>query len=168
MARINTTKTLSNDGYFSSVDNGGDFGPQQMTVSPVVSDQYDYALTEDIVLLNERKDTAEKLYEIWIHSPFYEQYSGIQDPSAPPTKTTPKIPKEEISKIFYYVKNKLQEQKKLTMYEMVIAINEFFEFNYDFIVKKVLSPKIKAEILEDYYNNGMKQRMDMNIAEKLF
>jgi len=54
------------------------------------------------------------------------------------------------------------------MYEMVIAINEFFEFNYDYIVKKVLSPKIRAEILEDYYNNGMKQRMDMNIAERLF
>ena len=168
MARINTTKTLSNDGYFSSVDNGGDFGQQQMAVSPVVSDQYDYALTEDIVLLNERKDTAEKLYEIWVESPFYEQYNGIQDPDAPPTKTTPKIPKEEISKIFYYIKNKLQEKKKLTMYEMVIAINEFFEFNYDYIVKKVLSPKIRAEILEDYYNNGMKQRMDMNIAERLF
>jgi hypothetical protein len=43
-----------------------------MTVSPVVSDQYDYALTEDIVLLNERKDTAEKIYEIWVNSPFYE------------------------------------------------------------------------------------------------
>ena len=37
MARINTSKMLSNDGYFSSVDNGGDFG-QAMAVSPVVSD----------------------------------------------------------------------------------------------------------------------------------
>lgn len=168
MARINTSKMLSNDGYFSSVDNGGDFG-QAMTVSPVVSDQYDYALTEDIVLLNERKDTAEKIYEIWVNSPFYDQYSIQTDPQdGQPPKTAPKIPKEEISKIFYYVKNQLQKKKKLTMQELVIAINEFFEFNYEYIIKKVISPKIKAEILEDYYHNGMKQRMDNNIAEKLF
>ena len=169
MARINTTKTLSNDGYFSSVDNGGDFGQQQMTVSPVVSDQYDYALTEDIVLLNERKDTAEKIYEIWVESPFYEQYKALQDSSlSQGSKTAPKIPKEDISKIFYYVKNQLSKKKKLTMYETIIAINEFFEFNYEYVVKRVISPKIKAQILEDYYNNGMKQRMDNNIAEKLF
>ena len=56
----------------------------------------------------------------------------------------------------------------LSAYEMVIAINEFFDFNYDYVVKKVLSPKIKAEILADYYNNGMKDRMDNNVAERLF
>ena len=158
MARINTSKTLSNDGYFSSVDNGGDFGQQQMAVSPVVSDQYDNALTEDIVLLNERKDTAEKIYD-----------KTLQDSSmSQGSKTAPKIPKEDIGKIFYYVKNQLSKKKKLTMYEMIIAINEFFEFNYEYVVKRVISPKIKAQILEDYYNNGMKQRMDNNIAEKLF
>jgi len=42
------------------------------------------------------------------------------------------------------------------MYEIIIAINEFFEFNYEYVVKRVISPKIKAQILEDYYNNGMK------------
>ena len=66
------------------------------------------------------------------------------------------------------MKNKLSEVKSLSAYETVIAINEFFDFNYDYVVKKVLSPKIKAEILEDYYNNGMKERMDNNAAEKLF
>ena len=66
------------------------------------------------------------------------------------------------------MKTKLQEIKTLSAYEIVIAINEFFDFNYDYIVKKVLSPKIKSEILEDYYNNGMKERMDDNAAVKLF
>jgi hypothetical protein len=51
---------------------------------------------------------------------------------------------------------------------MVIAINEFFDFNYDYIVKKVLSPKLKSEILEEYYHNGMKERMDNNAQVKLF
>ena len=51
---------------------------------------------------------------------------------------------------------------------MVIAINEFFDLNYDYIVKKVLSQKIRTEILEDYYQNGMKERMDDTVAVKLF
>ena len=168
MARINTSKMLSNDGYFSSVDYSADFGQQSMNVSPLVSDQYDYAMTDDIVLLNERKDTEQKLYDIWVVSPYVKQFTPVLISKEPLVYNIPKIPKEEISKIFYYMKNKLSEVKSLSAYETVIAINEFFDFNYDDVVKKVLSPKIKAEILEDYYNNGMKERMDNNAAEKLF
>ena len=57
--------------------------------------------------------------------------------------------------------------KDLTAYEMTIAINEFFDFNYTYVVNKVLSIKMKSEIYEDYYNNmGMADRMDK--SEKLF
>ena len=101
--------------------------------------------------------------EIWINSPFFKQYSVNET-----TGNIPKIPKDEISKIFYYMKNELSKIKTLSAYETVIAINEFFDFNYDYVVKKVLSPKIRAEILEDYYNNGMKERIDNNTAVKLF
>ena len=125
-------------------------------------------MTDDIVLLNERKDTEQKLYDIWVVSPYVKQFTPVLISKEPLVYNIPKIPKEEISKIFYYMKNKLSEVKSLSAYETVIAINEFFDFNYDYVVKKVLSPKIKAEILEDYYNNGMKERMDNNAAEKLF
>ena len=80
----------------------------------------------------------------------------------------PKIPKDNISQIFYYMKNELSKLKSLSAYETVIAINEFFDFNYDYVVKKVLSPKIRAEILNEYYNNGMKERIENNTAVKLF
>lgn len=163
MKRINTTKTLSNDNYFANNDYNTELQQQKMEVSPLVSEQYDYVLTEDIVLLNERKDTADKLYNIWINSPFIKIYSVNEN-----THSIPKIPKDEISKIFYYMKNKLAEVKTLSAYETVIAINEFFDFNYDYVVKKVLSPKIRAEILEEYYQNGMKERIDNNTAVKLF
>ena len=163
MARINTNKTLSNDNYFSNNDFNPDLQQQRMEVSPVIADQYDYALTEDIILLNERKDNSKILYDIWINSPFIKDYSV--DTSV---YNVPKIPKDDIKKIFYYMKNKLQEVKPLSSYEIVLAINEFFDFNYDYIVKKVLSPKIISEILEEYYNNGMKERMDNNTAVKLF
>ena len=100
---------LSNDGYFSSVDYSADFGQQSMNVSPLVSDQYDYAMTDDIVLLNERKDTEKVLYDIWIVSPFVKQFTPIvvSKDQEPLEYRIPKIPKEKISKIFYYMKNKI-------------------------------------------------------------
>ena len=53
--------------------------------------------------------------------------------------------------------------------EMVIAICEFYEFNYNYIYDRVLSPQIKADILDDYYHNmGMKERMDADASMPLF
>ena len=64
--RIQTHKILNNR-YFNG--EGGDlegFGNSQIQVSPYMSKQYDYALTDDIVLLNDRKDTEQKIYNIFI------------------------------------------------------------------------------------------------------
>ena len=54
-------------------------------------------MTEDIVLLNERKDTAEKLYKIYQEAPFAEKYKVKES-------NVIKIPKEDIIKVFYYTK----------------------------------------------------------------
>lgn len=71
--------------------------------------------------------------------------------------------------MFSYTREKLSRIKKLTAYEMVIAINEFYDFNYDYVVKKVLSPKILSEILNDYYMNmGLADRIDAIADEPLF
>jgi hypothetical protein len=67
------------------------------------------------------------------------------------------------------MKDELYKIKTITAFETVIAINEFFDFNYDLIYKKVLSPQMKTEILEDYYNNmGMKNKIDKESSVKLF
>ena len=67
------------------------------------------------------------------------------------------------------MKEKLLKVKTISAYETVIAINEFFDFNYDFVVKKVLSSKMMAEILEDYYTNmGMADRINDVAADPLF
>lgn len=164
MARINTSKMLSNTGYFSSVDFGEMGSPQKMTVSPIVEDQYDFAMTEDPTMLLDTKDTAEKLFEIWQSSPYYEKYNKVTTTGT----TAPKIPKDMIQEVFYYMKTELTKQKELTTQQLVMGINEFFEFNYEYIVKKVLSDKMRAEIIEEYYNNGMKERIDVNVDSKLF
>ena len=80
-----------------------------------------------------------------------------------------KIPKEDVSKVFHDTREKLAKMKTLSAFETVIAINEFYDFNYDFVCKRVLSPKMMAEILEDYYHNmGMADRIDQASGEPLF
>ena len=152
---------LSNDGYF----NGGteNFGSVsgKIAINPLVESQYKESVTEDPVLLQDRMDTDQKLYDIFYSAPWHENFidkEGII-----------KIPKDDIAKVFSYTREKLARVKKLTAYEMVIAINEFYDFNYDYVVKKVLSPKILSEILNDYYMNmGLSDRIDAIADEPLF
>lgn len=159
--RINTTKTLSNEGYFNGGQDSLSRDSRNIAVSPLVSDRYDEAVTEDPVLLQERKDTDQKLYEIFQNAPFRDMYTDSQG--------LIKIPKEDVSKVFHYTREKLSKVKSLSAFETVIAINEFYDFNYDFVCKKVLSPKMMAEILEDYYQNmGMADRIDQASGEPLF
>lgn len=162
MTRINTSKMLNNDGYYNGGIEAEVINTTNITVSPLVSDQYDYSVTEDVELLQERKRTSEELYKIYIESPFAKEYIDEET-------NLIKIPKEDIKKVFYYMKEKLLKVKTISAYETVIAINEFFDFNYDFVVKKVLSSKMMAEILEDYYTNmGMADRINDVAADPLF
>ena len=80
-----------------------------------------------------------------------------------------KIPKDSINEVFNYVKDELLKVKKLNPIELIIAINEFFDLNYDFVYRKVLTPKMKQELLEDYYKNeGVKKHVNEGSSIKLF
>lgn len=159
--RINTSKVLNNSYFSGEKTKNYNLSSSSMEVDPILSDQYDFAMTEDIALLNDRKDTQEKLYEIFIASPYAEQFKKDDQ--------IMKIPKDSVGEIFNYMKNELYKVKTITAFETVIAINEFFDFNYDLIYKKVLTPQMKTEILEDYYNNmGMKTKIDKESSVKLF
>ena len=80
-----------------------------------------------------------------------------------------KIPKDSVAEVFNYVKDELLNIKKLGPIELVIAINEFFDFNYDYVYRKVLTPKMKQELLEDYYKNeGVKKQVNEGSSIKLF
>lgn len=129
----------------------------------MVSEQYDFATTEDAELLNDRKNSAELIYQIFTTSKFNDGRFVIADSSII------KIPKEHTKEVFDYVKDELSLRKTLNPIEMIIAINEFFDFNYDYVYKKVLSPKMKQELLEDYCKNeGMQSRIDEGSSIKLF
>lgn len=170
--RINTAKTLGNETFYNGGLDTTVISTTSIAVSPLVSDQYDYSVTEDPVLLQERKDTAEILYEIYKKAPFYKEYEenvGEIQKDTLEAKGPCKIPKNDICKVFSYMKEHLQRVKKLSAFETIIAINEFFDFNYEYVVKNVISSKMMAEILEDYYvNMGMSDRMDEVAENPLF
>ena len=160
--RINTTKVFDNSSFYTGglCEEIPDSSP--IRLSPVISDQYDYSISEDIVLLQERKDTAQIIYEIFNTAPFADSFKD-------PFTGIIKIPKADIQRVFYYVKDRLLKRKNISTFECVIAICEFFDMSYDYVVKKVLSSKMISMLMEDYYNNmGMKRRIDEQAVDPLF
>lgn len=159
-----TTKILNNS-YFDG-NNTEMFSTDGMVISPEVEDNYKETYFSDPVLLQQRKKINEQLYKIFKDSPFWEKYgANCLDENGKPTK----ISKEDVYDIFYYCKQKLNELEPISAFETVIAINEFFEFSYDYIVNRVLSPKMKSEIYKEYYDEGgMKSRMNDLASVKLF
>ena len=128
-----------------------------------VASQYDFATTEDPELLTDRKDTAEIIYKIFVDSSYNDGRFLIEGTQVM------KIPKDSINEVFNYVKDELLSIKKLNPIELIISINEFFDFNYDYVYRKVLTPKMKQELLEDYYKNeGDKKHVNEGPSIKLF
>ena len=152
--KINTNKVLNN-----RWNTGG--GQVSLTgtisINSDLSSEYDYALTDDPILLNDRKDTANQLYQIFKTSPYFKKYSD----------STKKVDKDDIFEIFYYFKNELKKKKTVSAYEFMLSINEFFDFNYDYIWNNVASVDMKSEILEDMYKN-MGKREEMEHQIRLF
>ena len=64
MTRINTSKMLNNDGYYNGGIESEVINTTNIAISSLVSDQYDYSVTENVELLQERKRTSEELYKI--------------------------------------------------------------------------------------------------------
>ena len=127
-----------------------------------VASQYDFATTEDPELLTDRKDTAEIIYKIFVDSSYNDGRFLIEGTQVM------KIPKDSINEVFNYVKDELLSIKKLNPIELIISINEFFDFNYDYVYRKVLTPKMKQELLEDYYKNeGVKKHVNEGSSIKL-
>lgn len=160
MKRINTAKTLHNS-YFDS-DKTEDYNYSgKIAIASDVEDNYPEMFTADPVLYSDRKDTDEKIYKIWKNSKYYDIYNSS-------TWGIKKIPKKDIVSIFYYVKERLEREKEITALETVIAISEFFDFNYDYVAQYVLSPKLKLELYQEYYENGKRRVMNEQNSKKLF
>lgn len=165
--RINTAKTLHNS-YFDGNNYDQSFNSNSpMSIDPRCEGWYDFALTEDPELLNDRKNTAELIHKIFNESEYSD--GRFIDKGKDGTAQVLKIPKDFVEEVYKYVDEKLRETKKLDPIEQIIAINEFFDFDYKFVYNKVLTPTMKQEILEEFYKNGdMHERMLKSASIKLF
>lgn len=159
---INTSKVLNNAWIQGTAESSTS---RPIAIDPSMEKQYDYALTSDPILLQERKDTQERLFEIFKDSPWFEKYGKVQENSNG-VPTPKKIDKNDVVELFYYMKEHLEKKKKLNITEIIIAINEFFELNYDDIVNKVLSVPLKSKLYEELYEEHQ-EKMDVD-QEKLF
>lgn len=159
--RIDTLSLIKNNPYKNGgvVTDNSYNSYSKMAVDPTMYDRYDFALTDDIVLLNERKETNETLYEIFHDSSWGKKYMKENEVC--------KINKEDIQNVFYFCKNELLKVKNISIFELLIAINEFFDFNYDYIFKNVLSVKLKAELYDDLYKLGYMDNQE-DLEEQLF
>lgn len=160
--RINTTRALSNETFYNGGMETEVINTMSIAISPLVESQYEYAVTDDPVQLQERKRMNEILYEIFTESPFRHSYED------PDTKLI-KIPKEDIAKVFHYSKTHLIKRcGEISARDMLITINEFYSFDYNYIVRHIIGSRLYSEVLEEYYNDGLRSRIDESSAEPLF
>lgn len=160
--RINTTRALSNESFYNGGIETEVINTQTISISPLIESQYDYAVTDDPVLLQERKRNNEILYEIFEASPF--RYSYVD-----PNTSMIKVPKEDIAKVFHYSKLHLTKRcSDISARELLMLINEFYGFDYNYVVKHIIGSRLYSEVLEEYYNDGQRSRIDESSAEPLF
>jgi hypothetical protein len=114
-------------------------GYSTITVDPIVYDQYKETTTNDIMALYTERITDELMYDIYLVSPFFEKYE----------QNYKKIERLDLYPIYEYFRNELRKQNQnLNIIQIMIAIFEFFELNYDKMYKDVIPIKDKSEILQ--------------------
>lgn len=167
MAGIINTAAVFNNGWNSGANEQTFTGT--ISVHPDMEKTYDYVLTSDPVLLQERKQIQEDLYEIFKDSPFFEKYSGVREnPTNPEEKIyyAKKIERSDVANLFFYMKEQLEQNQQLNITELIMHICEFFELNYDYIINTVLTTPLKAKLYKEVYHSGHKKIIDE--SETLF
>ena len=109
-----------------------------IAISPLVSDRYEDALSEDIGELYARRHIYEDVAEIFEASPYFQKYG----------RETKKLEKRDVSDIYYTFKDELKKKDSYSLVQIFCAIAEFFELNYKTLYNDIISLEDKAEILE--------------------
>lgn len=137
-----TIKILDNS--WNAVDKEVFTPGSSITVDPLMDEQYEDALTNDISEVYTTRITRELLYDAYIASPFFEKYG--QNPK--------KIDKNDYYDLYVYFRDYLNnlDEHKLNMVQIFISILEFFELNYDKMYKDIIPIVDKSKILETLYD----------------
>ncbi len=119
-----------------------------------ISEQYEDSYSEDMIGNRTNNMLINKMYEIFINSPFHNKY-----------KTPKRIDKEDRIKMYFYFKDILKKENKYTLKEIFISFAEFFQINYGMLYNdlNVLDKEIILREMND--KNKIKHKLNSN---KLF
>ena len=124
---------------YDAVDYGQEALSQSpIAINPLVSDQYEEAISENIEDIYTRKKLYNQMSELYEASEFYEKYG--QD--------CKKLEKADISNVYYTFKRQLLEKDDYNLVQVFTTIAEFFDLNYKTLYNDIISLEDKAEILE--------------------
>lgn len=124
---------------YDAVDYGQEALSQSpIAINPLVSDQYEEAISENIEDIYTRKNLYNQMSELYEASEFYEKYG--QD--------CKKLEKADISNVYYTFKRQLLEKDDYNLVQVFTTIAEFFDLNYKTLYNDIISLEDKAEILE--------------------
>lgn len=70
-----------------------------------------------------------KLYDIYIESPFYEEYLSGK-----------KVPKNEVAKVYYYFEYTFPEDEEASKIDMFIHVAEFMSIEYHTLYQELSAP----------------------------
>jgi hypothetical protein len=115
---------------------------QPIAVSPIISNQYEEATTEDPYDLLTKRSLNDLIFNLYLESEIYNKYHNNYK----------KIDKEDISPIWFYFKNKLLELGGYNIVEIICGVAEFFEFNYIVLYENVISVEDKIVLLSTLEN----------------
>ena len=124
---------------YDAVDYGQEaLNQSPIAISPLVSEQYEEAISENIEDVYTKKKMYNQMAELYEASEFYAKYG--QD--------CKKLEKADISNVYYTFKHLLLEKDNYNLVQVFTTIAEFFELNYKTLYNDIISLEDKAEILE--------------------
>jgi len=99
---------------------------QTMKVHDSVSHLYKDQLSENLVEERILKILDEKIYELFLESPFHEKYANPK-----------RVDKNDLLKMYYYFKDRLVPEKQFSAAQIFMGFAEFFQINYDQLYTEV-------------------------------
>lgn len=93
---------------------------QPMKIDDRVSDLYKDTISENIIEERTYKLLYDKIYNMFLESPWHEKYSNMK-----------RVDKSDLTKMYYYFKERLVKENTFSPIQMFIGFAEFFQLNYD-------------------------------------
>lgn len=154
----NDNNYMKEDKILNNSYNSGDieyesFG-KTMKIHDKVAGQYKNTISENMIEQRTLDILDDKIYKIFIESPFYEKY-----------KNPKRVDKGDMVKMYYYFKDRLVKEVAFTSIQIFIGFAEFFQINYEQLYNEI-GVLDKENVLKELNENlGLEKKIK---TKKLF